>query len=318
MRKNLSEFLNFVFNFIEYKEKWIDDARYLENIKYEIYDGIKNNKMQLEIPQIMSVEETLNEIIKNKKSVCRYGDGEFALLTGVNFNPKTYFNMQPNQLLIKRLQEILVSNDERIIVCIADIFGNLDKYPDKIRKIARQHITSFREPLKNYIDYDKQYGNPLITRFHSCYAKFSLSEKYFNIWKEIWKDKDICIIEGEGTQLGVGNDLFKNVKNIERIICPAENSFAKYEEILEEAKKQSKDKLILIALGMTATVLAYDLAKIGYWAIDIGHIDIEYEAFINKSEQLIPVEGKYANDLGIQSYSISKDKEYLQQIIAKI
>ena len=69
---------------------------------------------------------------------------------------------------------------------------------------------------------------------------------------------------------------------------------------------------------MTATVLAYDLAKIRYWAIDIGHIDIEYEAFINKSEQLIPVEGKYANDLGIQSYSISKDKEYLQQIIAKI
>lgn len=32
-------------------------------------------------------------------------------------------------------------------------------------------------------------------------------------------------------------------------------------------------RLILIALGMTATVLAYDLSKAGFWAIDIGHID---------------------------------------------
>jgi hypothetical protein len=41
------------------------------------------------------------------------------------------------------------------------------------------------------------------------------------------------------------------------------------------------DKLILIALGPTATVLAYDLAKKGYQAIDIGHLPSCYEVVKN-------------------------------------
>lgn len=45
----------------------------------------------------------------------------------------------------------------------------------------------------------------------------------------------------------------------------------------------NKAKLVLIALGHTATVLAYDLAEVGYQAIDIGHIDIEYEWFLMRA-----------------------------------
>lgn len=33
----------------------------------------------------------------------------------------------------------------------------------------------------------------------------------------------------------------------------------------------------MISLGPTATVLAYDLFKAGYQAIDFGHVDVEYE-----------------------------------------
>ena len=50
-----------------------------------------------------------------------------------------------------------------------------------------------------------------------------------------------------------------------------------------------KNKLILIALGPTATILAYDLYKLGYRAIDIGHIDIEYEWFLRKANTKIPI-----------------------------
>ena len=34
---------------------------------------------------------------------------------------------------------------------------------------------------------------------------------------------------------------------------------------------------VLIALGQTATVLAYDLSEAGLQAIDPGHVDVEYE-----------------------------------------
>ena len=42
-------------------------------------------------------------------------------------------------------------------------------------------------------------------------------------------------------------------------------------------KYSPNEYLILLALGPTATVMAYNLAQKGYQAIDIGHIDIEYE-----------------------------------------
>ena len=71
--------------------------------------------------------------------------------------------------------------------------------------------------------------------------------------------------------------IFDNTNSIERILCPPVNAFEKYDTILEQVKKYGTQKLILIALGHTATVLTYDLAIAGYQAIDIGHVDIEYE-----------------------------------------
>lgn len=74
--------------------------------------------------------------------------------------------------------------------------------------------------------------------------------------------------------------MFSGAESIQRIIGPAENAFHAYDKILECCKDQTKDKLFLLALGPTATVLACDLCKMGYQAVDIGHIDLEYEWFL--------------------------------------
>ena len=94
----------------------------------------------------------------------------------------------------------------------------------------------------------------------------------------IWDDKNVIIVEGELSKLGVGNDIFDNVNSLKRILCTSRNAYEIYNKVLnEDVKLSDKNILILISLGPTATVLAYDLAKLGYWAIDIGHIDNEYE-----------------------------------------
>ena len=48
----------------------------------------------------------------------------------------------------------------------------------------------------------------------------------------IWNDKEIVIIEGDKSRLGIGNDLFNNSKLIERVICPTRNAFNSYSKIL--------------------------------------------------------------------------------------
>lgn len=47
---------------------------------------------------------------------------------------------------------------------------------------------------------------------------------------------------------------------------------------------------------MTATVLAYDLSLYGYQAVDIGHIDIEYEWLRMGAKTKVPVPGKFTNE----------------------
>lgn len=121
-------------------------------------------------------------------------------------------------------------------------------------------------------------------------------------------------------QGGVGNDLFENVKSMERILCPAENAYEKYEQIWENVLLLGKGKLILLSLGMTVTVLAYDLAQIGFWVIDIGHIDIEYEWYLRKTNDKIKIEGKYVNEVagGRTCSDECTDEEYQAQIVSKI
>ena len=129
------------------------------------------------------------------------------------------------------------------------------------------------------------------------------------------KDRDVIICEGEKTRMGVGNDLLDNWKSIKRIICPSENSFDKYDEILETLKKQPKDSLILIALGPTATVLVYEMSKEGYQALDLGHLDIEYEWCIRNATKREKIINKYTNEV-IQGDEIQdvEDQSYKNQI----
>ena len=77
--------------------------------------------------------------------------------------------------------------------------------------------------------------------------------------------------------------------------------------------------MILIALGPTATVLAYDLCKEGYQAIDIGHIDIEYEWLLRKATSKIKIKNKYVNEaIGGREVEEGIDEKFTSQIIANI
>ena len=97
--------------------------------------------------------------------------------------------------------------------------------------------------------------------------------------KKLWDGEDLLIVEGEGSRLGVNNDLFDNSLGIKRILCPNKDAFDYYDEILKTAVHYGQNKVIILALGYTATVLAYDLARAGLRALDLGHIDIEYQWF---------------------------------------
>ena len=81
------------------------------------------------------------------------------------------------------------------------------------------------------------------------------------------------------------------------------------------------NNLILISLGPTATVLAYDLTKLGYQAVDIGHADIMYELYLRNSTKMIRIPYKYVNEYKNRNkYKVENvtNKDYYNQIINKV
>ena len=187
---------------------------------------------------------------------------------------------------------------------------------DNARKYWMKYLNLNRSKIYKIINMNKIYYDTQVTRLYIDIKDKSKVENRFNLVKSLWNNREVVIVEGEKSRLGIGNDLFNGCKSIERIICPSINAFSKYDEIFKEVKKQDKSKLILIALGPTATILAYDLSNEGYQAIDIGHIDIEYEWYLMKVKEKCPVKNKYIGEInGGDCVEDILDKKYNKQII---
>lgn len=271
-------------------------------------------KFLVPAPKILTVEESILRIAENKKSVCRFGDGELWCLLGGGIR---YQN--PDPMLANRLKQILLSKEKNIEVCLPDVFSikrlNLRTYENQI--FWKNHLLKHRLNWYRLLNWKRIYLNTAISRFYIPFVDKEKSKKNSFLLKILWEDKDLLIVEGEKSRLGVGNDLFSKAKSISRILCPPENAFFKYDKILEAIKEFDKNTLVLIALGPTATVLAYDLGTTGYWAIDIGHVDLEYQWMNIGAKKQVKIEGKYVNEVtdgNSVKEILKKDDSYWKQI----
>lgn len=265
------------------------------NLYYEM--GISRS----EVPKVMGLEETLEYIIKTGCSLCRYGDGEFELVAGCDMSFEA-----ANPTMQRRLIEILQNPIPNCLCCIPNVFGSLARYTSDERRCWR-HAAVWMRPLvekylsaeyKRGVSQDMVLGDALISRAYLGGADKAVAQKIFSLWKKVWEGQDILIVEGRFSRLGIGNDLFSSAKSIRRIWCPAVHAFEKYGTISETIKNEAKNgDLILLALGATATILAYDLAKVGYRALDVGHIDVEYMWMQMGATSKIAIPGRYVNEV---------------------
>lgn len=265
-------------------------------------------------PLVHNTEKTLDKVIKDKCSVSRYGDGEFSLMNGESLLFQPY-----SAELSSRLKDICNSHLHNHMVCIPNVFNDLDWCAEKPKKYWVNYLKLNRHKIYKLLDSKKIYYDALITRLYIDHKDKRNAESRFINLKKLWEKRNVIIVEGFQSRLGAGNNLFDNANLIKRIICPAINAFEKYEFIMNEVKVFSKSNLILIALGPTATVLAYDLAKLGYQAVDIGHVDIEYEWFLQQAVEKCPVKNKYIGEIPHgNEVEVIGDEKYEKEIILKI
>ncbi|MBR3304108.1 MAG: SP_1767 family glycosyltransferase [Bacteroidales bacterium] len=294
------------------KEAVVARLRFLIEAYYFYF---RKNKGGLNI-EILSDNQTIDKILLNHCSVARFGDGELRVI----FNEGNGFQ-DPNQELGKRLKEILFSQEKNCLICLPIPMVNVSGFNFKAKRFWYSFMYDYQERLKDLFQGKQRvFGETNFTRFYIDRLDKEASRKQIEKIMKIWEGRELLIVEGETSRLGVGNDLFSKARSIRRILCPPTNAFSVYDRILEVTKKHAnKETLILIALGMTATVLAYDLSLSGFQALDIGHIDIEYEWFLMGAKKKVPIPKKSVNECGrnIINEDVS-DSSYLTSIAERI
>ena len=271
--------------------------------------------------------ETLDKILRTGASVSRFGDGELQIMQRYLDeleHPSCAEEVDTFQhydaSLGKRLYEVWqVPSSARHLNCVPYAFK--DSSPHRgYGRIFFEREALMRLPLLEKLALEHDFYDTNFTRFYMGRYDIRDYPAYIKRMKTIWHDRDILFVEGEKSRLGVGNDLFSGARSVQRILCPATDAWGSYPEILRLTKEHGAGRLILIALGQTATVLAYDLSEAGLQAIDLGHVDVEYEWYRMRAKTKVPIPGKYVNEArGGREVAEHPDQvAYLKQVIARV
>ena len=264
---------------------------------------------------VLSIDQSLDYLLEKGASVVRFGDGEMDLVAGRSI---VYQDFDPE--LSARLREIMsMESDEHLMICLPDVFTGLERYSIDAQNFwSLNHLPHFLEKYKN-ICRAPWYGSTFISRPYIDLEDKTPSAGYFAKLKQLWQDKDLLIVEGETSRSGVGNDLFDGARSIKRIICPSRNAYSKLEAIKQAVREHADNRLIWTMLAPTAKVLVYDLVQEGYRALDIGHIDSEYEWFQMGATHKVKLSHKHTAEHNFdQDIEFRDDQAYDSQIVANL
>ena len=85
---------------------------------------------------IISSEDTLDEIIKNNRSISRFGDGEINLIDGVSIGFQ-----EANKILTKKLKKVLKSKRKDLLIGINIPYNN--SYLNIYNYEAKQYFINY-------------------------------------------------------------------------------------------------------------------------------------------------------------------------------
>ena len=284
--KRIKSNLKYLVKYDLLDEKYQIKDETIEDCIYE-FEELSNSLLRL---RVLNETETVDILAKHPKSFTRYGDGEVSLMRGEDSAFQAY-----DPELARKMKEILIKKRDNLYVGLnSSYFQSPTKYSKRNRKFYRLYGTAYRRFFNDVCDPDNTYLDAC------CFGGYFRQGDQFDIdshfvkVRNLFKDKDITIVCGDGILDSLEYDLFGLATKKRIISAPRKNAFSEYDSLLSSIiESTSKKDLICIILGMTATVLAADLADQGFIAWDIGHAAKDYDAYMRKAEKTDEVIDKF-------------------------
>lgn len=261
---------------------------------------------------ILNSQDTVDYILKNKISIGRIGDGELNIM----FKNKSIGFQEYTPELAKDLKSI--ENTSKFRLALPHSLKNTKDDKILIKTFWWSYVKKNFDYLNNsFLAKNKDYLDASFTRVVTEKRDKRKISLILQRVESIWQNRHVIIIEGADTRFGVGNSILDNATNVKRIIVPAKNAYSKKKEIEKTAKKlisSISDPIVIVCLGPTATVVAYDLSKYAQ-IIDMGHFDLQYEYLKKGYYHPVRVENRYDNEIKNGDVVVDEhDKKYLSEI----
>ncbi len=213
--------------------------------------------------KILSEVESLKRIRDDRLSIGRFGDGEFQLMGGnkIEFQKR---NLSLRMLLRQAFTDLSMPN---YVVGIPTLLMQTE---DPISNIWRESIKA--GDIHRLLQLERAYHSAFISRPDSLGPEAADAEPdIWNLWRDIVRGRRIVLVQSK--DVGVNQEKFlAEATSIKLVKAPCAHAFTQYDYLKEQVGEHDAESLFLISLGPTATVLAYELAAVGWQGIDIGQL----------------------------------------------
>ena len=186
-------------------------------------------------------------------SIARYGDGELKIALG-----KDAKSQAGNPHLAARLRQILAASSPRCLVCIPNIGSDATPKLDFWRQ--------YRDDRFVRLYRGGPYGSAFITRPDS--APWIDVPDYWQRVIDLWRGQDVVLVRGSSKSLTAADLVL--AKSVDEIVASRQHAWADAPGIM--GRMVGEKRRVLLCLGASATVMAFDLAAMGVQALDLGHI----------------------------------------------
>ena len=244
--------------------------RFFKRICWKIFppqeEGIMQFLMKFKkkrrYPAIQSIDQTIDKLLSGNFSLARYGDGEFLLCLD---RPITF--QKTDEHLRKRLNQLL--QDRENTTCLI-----------AITEFRTERLTPFWKQFwfENVADISSLLHPKMVYYNQSVTREVNLNQ--VERFSALWHNREVLFVIGKGSRFDVEHELFSTVKKYQVVYGLPVNAWDNYEEVMLEVQHtiiSIDNPLVICALGPAATLMAYDLSKIGVQALDLGHLTNVYD-----------------------------------------
>lgn len=240
----------------------------LDSYKYELEDVV------LPRPEILDAESAIDRLVRTGDSFVRYGDGELAIMMGRSVGFQRF-----DPRLAERLCEILAADRDRVMVGIPRYwFYYSEALLDSAKHYFRAWVARHRAAFLERLNLSKRYYDACASCMYATYRDYDFHAHYGKV-RDIWRDKKVTVVCGRTVFDKIRPDIFDSASDVAYLHAPSLHAYAQYDDILARSLQIPEDRLLVLILGPTATVLACDLAEAGRRALDLGHIAKDYVYF---------------------------------------